>query len=85
VDANRAEGDILLKEELDRFEKESEGRVKVTHVLSEAGEDWEGKRGLVDADLLKKVLFPPGEGSAVFLCGPPGLVRMVALPALKGT
>ena len=85
VDANRAEGDILLKEELDRFERESEGRVKVTHVLSHAGKDWEGERGLVDADLLKKVLFPPGEGSAVFLCGPPGLVRMVALPALKGT
>ncbi|EAQ83661.1 hypothetical protein CHGG_10065 [Chaetomium globosum CBS 148.51] len=83
VDANKSEGDILLKGELDRFERESEGRVKVTHVLSDAGEGWEGERGLVDADLLKKVLFPPEEGSAVFLCGPPGLVRMVALPALK--
>ncbi|KAK3293119.1 uncharacterized protein B0H64DRAFT_206199 [Chaetomium fimeti] len=83
VDANQTEGDILLKEELDWFERESGGRVQVVHVLSEPGEEWEGERGLVDADLLKKVLFPPGEGSAVFLCGPPGLVRKAAMPALK--
>ncbi|KAH6847775.1 hypothetical protein B0I37DRAFT_151208 [Chaetomium sp. MPI-CAGE-AT-0009] len=83
VDANRAEGDILLKGVLDRFERERDGRVKVVHVLSHAGEEWDGERGLVDADLLKKVLFPPAEGSVVFLCRPPGLVRMAALPALK--
>jgi len=33
---------------------------------------------------LKRVLFPPEEGSVVFLCGPPGLVQKAAMPALKG-
>ena len=85
VDANKTEEDILLREELDGFEKETDGRVKVVHVLSRPGEDWKGEKGRVDADLLKKVLFPPEEGSAVFLCGPPGLIQKAALPALKGT
>ncbi|KAK4131293.1 hypothetical protein BT67DRAFT_427849 [Trichocladium antarcticum] len=83
LDANRTEGDILLRAELDRFEGESGGRVKVAHVLSAAGEGWEGERGHVDGALLRRVLFPPGEGNVVFLCGPPGLVQGVALPALK--
>ncbi|KAL2260218.1 hypothetical protein VTK26DRAFT_5856 [Humicola hyalothermophila] len=83
VDANRTEEDILLRTELDRFEKETDGRVKVVHVLSRAGEGWKGEKGRVDRELLRRVLFPPGEGSAVFLCGPPGLVQKAALPALK--
>jgi nitrate reductase (NAD(P)H) len=84
VDANRTEGDILLKGELDAFESESDGRVKVVHVLSRAEDGWQGERGRVDGEMLRRVLFPPGEGSVVFLCGPPGLVQGVALPALKG-
>jgi nitrate reductase (NAD(P)H) len=84
VDANKSEADILLKEDLDRFEKESEGRIKVTHVLSQAEEGWTGEKGRVDAELLRKCLFPPGEGSAVFLCGPPGMIQKAALPALRG-
>ncbi len=85
IDANKREEDILLREDLDQFEREGGGQVKVMHVLSHAGEGWEGERGEVDAEILKRGLFPPGEGSVVFLCGPPGLVQHVAVPALKGT
>ena len=84
ADANKTEGDILLREELERFEKESQGRIRVTHILSQPGDDWKGEKGLVDAELLKRTLFPPGEGNAVFLCGPPGLIKGVVLPALNG-
>jgi len=84
VDANKTEGDILLREELERFVKESQGRIRITHILSQPGDDWKGQRGLVNANSLKRVLFPPGEGNAVFLCGPPGLIKGVALPALNG-
>ncbi|KAF2124682.1 hypothetical protein P153DRAFT_301773 [Dothidotthia symphoricarpi CBS 119687] len=83
VDANKTESDILLKEELDKFEKESGGRLKVTHVLSHAGEGWKGKKGHVDAEMLKECLFEPGEGTGVFLCGPPGMIQKAALPALS--
>jgi nitrate reductase (NAD(P)H) len=85
VDANKTGEDIMLKGELDRFEKESDGRVRVVHVLSHGGEEWKRKRGRVDGEVLRRVLFPPEEGSVVSLCGPPGLVQKAALPALKGT
>ena len=89
IDANKTEDDILLHKELDETEEKSEGRIKVTHVLSHPNDKqgWEKKGGLsghVDADVIKKNLFPPEEGSVVFLCGPPGMIQKAALPALKG-
>lgn len=83
VDANKSEKDILLREELDHFVKESKGRLKVTHVLSHPTDDWEGLKGHVNADIIKKSLFPPEEGSVAFLCGPPAMIQKAALPALN--
>ncbi|KAH7401282.1 hypothetical protein BKA66DRAFT_564936 [Pyrenochaeta sp. MPI-SDFR-AT-0127] len=83
VDANKSEKDILLRDALDEFEKNSKGRLQVTHVLSHASEDWQGKKGHVNADILKEALFEPGEGTGVFLCGPPAMIQKAALPALK--
>ncbi|KAE9968988.1 hypothetical protein EG328_007142 [Venturia inaequalis] len=83
VDANKSEKDILLKDELDRFEKESAGTLRVEHILSHPGDGWRGRKGHVDADLLKEVLFAPGEGTGTFLCGPPGMIQKAALPALR--
>lgn len=83
VDANKTETDILLKEELDQFEKESQGQLKVCHVLSDAAEDWTGMKGFVNAPIIRENLFEPGEGAGVFLCGPPAMIKKAALPALK--
>jgi len=84
VDANKSEADILLREELDRFERESQGRLKVTHVLSHPSESWKGLKGHVNAEIIKNNLFPPGGGTACFLCGPPAMIQKAALPALRG-
>lgn len=84
MDANKSEKDILLKDELDRFEKESAGTLRVEHILSHPGDGWRGRKGHVDANLLKQVLFAPGEGTGTFLCGPPGMIQKAALPALRG-
>lgn len=84
VDANKTEGDILMREDLTRLEKESRGRVQVTHVLSHPSEKWDGLKGHVNAEVIKKHLFPPEKESAVFLCGPPGMIQKAALPALQG-
>lgn len=82
VDANKSEKDILLKDALDEFERNSKGRLKITHVLSHPSEKWEGKKGHVDADILKEALFKPQEKTGVFLCGPPAMIQKAALPAL---
>lgn len=85
IDANKSEKDILLHEELDKFEKDSNGKLKITHVLSHPSDEWKGEKGHVNADIIKKALFDPSEDSAVFLCGPPAMIQKAALPALKGT
>ena len=84
LDANKTEKDILLHDELERFEKESKGRLQITHVLSHPSDSWDGMKGHVNGDIIKKVLFPPSKDSAVFLCGPPAMIQKAALPALKG-
>lgn len=84
VDANKTQGDILLHDELSDFEKNSNGQLKVTHVLSHAGDDWKGLKGFVNEDIIKDALFPPGDDSVVFLCGPPPMIQKAALPALRG-
>lgn len=83
VDANKTEADILLKDELEEFEKKSNGQLKVTHVLSHADDSWKGKTGHVNEDIIKESLFEPSEKSAVFLCGPPAMIQKAALPALN--
>jgi NAD(P)H-flavin reductase len=84
MDANKSEKDILLREELDGFVKKSGGRLRVEHILSHPSESWNGRKGHVDAKSLRSVLFEPGEGTGTFLCGPPGMMQMAALPALRG-
>jgi len=83
VDANKSEKDILLKEALDGLEQNSGGRLKITHVLSHPGDDWKGKKGHVNADIIKEALFEPDEKTGVFLCGPPAMIQKAALPVLR--
>ncbi|KAF4456771.1 hypothetical protein F53441_1207 [Fusarium austroafricanum] len=83
VDANKTEADILLKDELEEFEKKANGQLKVTHVLSHAGDSWTGQTGFVNEDIIKESLFSPSQKSVVFLCGPPAMIQKAALPALK--
>lgn len=84
IDANKSEKDILLHDELSRIEEMSEGRLKVTHILSHPDESWKGLKGHVNEHSIKGHLFAPGEDSVALLCGPPTMVQKAALPALKG-
>lgn len=42
IDANKSENYILLKNDLDRFERESRGKLKIAHVLSQPSDEWRG-------------------------------------------
>ncbi|KAF7185392.1 Nitrate reductase [NAD(P)H] [Pseudocercospora fuligena] len=86
IDANKTEEDILLRKELEEYEKMSNGKLKITHVLSDSSEKWEGKKGLVDKELMEECLFDPdnekGE-NVMLLCGPPGMIENAVKPGLK--
>lgn len=83
VDANKTESDILLRNELAQFERDSQGQLKTTHVLSHSSDTWQGEKGYVNEEILQRCLFAPDESNVAFLCGPSGLIQKAALPALK--
>jgi len=59
-----------------------EDRLHLTVVVEQAGEDWQGERGLITEDLLRRVLPPlDDENLAVFCCGPDVMMDAV-IPAL---
>lgn len=56
--------DIVLKEELDAARCD---RVKIVHVLSGDEPDWQGERGFLTAELIKKY---SSDDTTYFICGP---------------
>lgn len=83
IDANRSEDDILMRAELDRFAREHADQMRITHVLSNPSDAWQGPRGRVNPDLIRQSIFEPAEDSVAFLCGPPAMIQRAVLPALK--
>jgi len=87
---NKSEQDILLRNELDdvvaRFGSD---RIRVWNVLSQdVPENWAYGVGYINEDIIKEHLFPfssPAEDSEriVLICGPPPMVNICCLPALK--
>ncbi|KAJ4406692.1 hypothetical protein N0V91_004382 [Didymella pomorum] len=71
------EEDILLRKELDDFQKEYSGRFEALYAVSQPAEGSTVRTGRVEKELLKGVVRP--DDGIVFLCGPPGMER-----ALKG-
>lgn len=71
-----AECDILFKEEFDKLQKSSGGKIKVVHILSEEEND-KYEKGFITADLIKKYA-PKKDKYSVFICGPQVMYDFVA-------
>lgn len=84
IDANKTEGDILMREELAQFEKSHPDQFQICHVLSHPGKDWPGEKGHVDERIIHQYSFPPEERNLALLCGPPTMIKKSVLPALLG-
>lgn len=70
---SRTEESILFKEELEKLETESNGKVKVVHILSD--EEKEGyEHGFISADIIKKYA-PENSTYSIFVCGPEAMYR----------
>ncbi|KAK2873485.1 hypothetical protein FQN49_002322 [Arthroderma sp. PD_2] len=82
IDANKTEKDILLREDLDEFSREHGDRFEIVHVLSSPESDWEGPKGHVNEDIIRKHAFEPGTKNVALLCGPPAMIQKAVLPAL---
>ncbi|KAI5079535.1 hypothetical protein GOP47_0005014 [Adiantum capillus-veneris] len=69
--ANVAYEDILLKEELDKFQETYPGRFSVHYVLEKPPEGWKGSVGYVSKDLVESFLPAPSSDIQILRCGPP--------------
>jgi ring-1,2-phenylacetyl-CoA epoxidase subunit PaaE len=78
---NRDINSVIFKDELDRREKEYQGRLHVIHILDTAPMNWQGYSGLLNPEMLKKLFdrIPDwGTKNTTFLmCGPEGMMRNV--------
>lgn len=77
---NRTWEDVTFREELAELEERLPG-LRVVHVLSRPGEDWQGERGRICQELLDRVLPLHSRGWNVFVCASPP-VTAAALGAL---
>lgn len=71
--ANVTYDDILLKEELDDFQKIYQGQFKVYYVLEKPPEDWSGGVGFISKDIIQSHCPAPAPGIQILRCGPPGM------------
>ena len=81
LNGNRLLEDILCKEDLDDLAKGKEARAKVLYTLTKAPEGWQGLKGRIDGELIRKH-FVRDDDTLVLVCGPEALEKSVHM-ALK--
>ncbi|EAQ93767.1 hypothetical protein CHGG_02002 [Chaetomium globosum CBS 148.51] len=75
VYANKGEGDILLRGELEALAERFPEKLRVWYLLDVAPEGWGYGVGHITKEVVQERMPQPGEGSKVMVCGPPGMVN----------
>lgn len=70
---NKTEADIIRRAELD----DMPGNVKVVHVLSRAGTEWQGLKGYITQDVIQRQAGEVLAEADVYVCGPPPMMDIV--------
>lgn len=73
--ANRDWESITFREEIEALREKLD--LKVVHILEKPPQNWEGKTGYFNREMLEEVIPPelPRNQVEVFLCGPPPMMR----------
>lgn len=72
--ANTSEADIAFRDELADMQRAGVAQLKVVHVLSQPSEAWQGERGRLDEEKIKRCCESELKTYAFYLCGPAMLV-----------
>ena len=75
--ANRTEGDIAFREELAGMEAADASSFSICHFLSKPGGDWQGERGHISEEALRR-LIPDISEKGFYLCGPAPFIKSLA-------
>jgi ferredoxin-NADP reductase len=74
---SRNTDDILFRDELDQLAAKSNGRIKIIHVLSEPDSSWNGEKGFITADVIRRSV-PDYADASFYVSGPAALYDFVA-------
>lgn len=80
--ANQTEEDILLRDELDGIAKKHPDRLKVWYTVDTSSKGWSYSTGYINADMIKKNMFPPSPDTIVLMCGPAPMINFACTPNL---
>lgn len=75
VYANRAEGDILLRKELEAFARMYPRKLRIWYMLDQPSEGWKYGSGYITPDVMREKLPAPAPDTRIMLCGPPGMIN----------
>ncbi len=79
--ANRNELSIIFKDKITSLQEEFPGRLNVIHVLDNAPLNWQGPSGLLNPEMLKKILAElpdwKTDPTVYLMCGPEGMMNNV--------
>lgn len=73
---SQTEDDILLKQELDEFNKTSDN-FNLIYFLDKETENWEGESGYISESHVEKYFPKPSTDVQLLICGPPGLCSSI--------
>ncbi|CAJ0840863.1 5393_t:CDS:2 [Entrophospora sp. SA101] len=82
--ANKTEGDILLRKELDEITSKHPN-IKIFYTLDNPTKDWKYGKGFVCEQMIRDNLYPPSSDSEsiVLMCGPLPMIEYSCIPNLK--
>ncbi len=72
---NRTEQDIAFRKELEELQKQNKN-LKVMLTLDEPGNGWTGRRGRIDAAMIRNEV-PDYLGRVYYTCGPPAMLQVM--------
>ena len=72
--SNKSEADIVFREELDRMMGGDLPQLEVVHILTRPGSTWQGERGRLDRENLRRLCGDRLSSSTFFLCCPPPMI-----------
>jgi len=70
---NRTEKDIAFKEDFDEMQQQY-AKLKVVHILSEQKENWDGRKGFINSQVIKEEI-PDYNERKFYISGPPAMVE----------
>ncbi|MDW7773913.1 MAG: ferredoxin reductase family protein [Desulfobulbaceae bacterium] len=75
--ANRDESSIVFKKELETIAVSKSANLSLVHILEKPDRDWQGEKGRLNGDMIKKYCGADLQGKTFYVCGPPGLVAAI--------